>query len=98
MTTTFLLLTYFFYNFLKSDIPIEEDVLAAYDLVQYYFFTNFLSFKYLFDIQILLRFQLKIEYSFTDLISPIEILHYLQRAEELEEEKKNKERENGISS
>lgn len=89
----FLLLTYFFYKFLSGDTPINSDTLDGYDAVQYYFFTNFLTSKYLLDLQILLRFQLKFEYSYTDFITPLEILHLFQRAEEIEEEKKNKEKD-----
>lgn len=84
----FRLLTYFFYNFLTGDSPVNSDTLDGYDAVQYYFFTNFLTRQYLWDVQILLRFQLKTEYTYTDIITPLELLHLLRRAEQIEEERK----------
>lgn len=83
---------------MSGDSPINQDTLEGYDAVQYYFFTNFLTQRYLLDIQILLRFQLKTEYSYTDFITPLELLHFLRRAEEIEEEKKKREEDKRISS
>lgn len=84
----FLLLTYFFYNYIKKDEEITLNVAEEYDATQYYFFTNFLTSSYLIDIQIALRFQIKTEYSYTDLLSPLEILLFFEKAMKIEEDKK----------